>query len=172
MQTPTEKRVTTNELCAAFGAMARVLPPMFDYTRVKQFAGPATIIKVSDGRQRLNSVLRRECSDHVVVIDARPLVPFAVVGSTELANAIAGKCRAVIVFGCVHDVEMLSKEKGMPVFAIDHSPRVLPAEGGDAWSVVLDCEAGLITNEFYLTGDADGIVAVLKDEMQQHFPVG
>lgn len=173
MQTNTaEKRVTTLDLCAAFGAMARVLPVMFDYSKVKQFAGPATIIKVSDGRQRLNRVLRRDCAEHVVVIDARQLLPNAVVGPMEVANAISGQCRAVLVFGAVYDVEKLSKEKGMPVYATDNSPRVLQAEGGEAWSVVLDSKAGLITNEFYLVGDADGIVAVLKDQMQQHFPVG
>lgn len=173
MQTKSdEKRVTTMELCAAFGPMARQLPLMYDYTQVKQFAGPATIIKVSDGRQTLNRLLRRNCAEHVVVIDARHLLPYAAFGPMELASAIYGKCRAVLVFGMVYDVEQLSKEKSLPVFALDNAPRVLEAEGGDAWSAVLDCEAGLITNEYYLVGDADGIVAVLKDQMQEQFPVG
>ena len=40
------------------------------------------------------------------------------------------------------------------------------------YAVTLMCRVLRVTNEFYLTGDADGIVSVLKDEMQQHFPVG
>ncbi len=172
MQTKTDqKRVTTMELCAAFGPMARVLPLMYDYSKAKPFAGPATIIKVVDGRQALNRLLRRNCAEHVVIVDARHLLPSAAVGPMEVASAIHGKCRAVLVFGMVYDVEQLSKEKSLPVFATDNAPRVLQAEGGDAWSAVLDCEAGLITNEYYLVGDADGIVAVLKDQMQEHFPV-
>lgn len=168
---PADKPASTLELCAEFGPYARTLPPLIDYTAAKDFAGPATILKVSAGRERLNTALLENCADLVVVIDARHLDPLAVVGPTEVASAITGKCRALLVFGAVYDIGKLAKEKTMPVYALDNSPRVLRAEGGRVEAAYLDCAAGLITSDFYLTGDADAMVAVHLEQMQAHFPV-
>ena len=110
-------------------------------------------------------------SEHVVIIDARHLDPMAVVGPAEVASAISGKCRALLVFGSVYDVGKLAKERTMPVYALDNSPRVLRAEGGRIEAALLDCEAGLITSDYYITGDADAIVAVRREQMQAHFAV-
>lgn len=166
------KPASTLELCAEFGPYARVLPPLLDYTAAKKFAGPASILKVSGGRERLNLALLKSCADLVVVIDSRHLDPLAVVGPDEVASAIAGKCRALLVFGLVYDLGKLGREKTMPVYALDHSPRVLPAEGGRIEAVAhLDCTSGLINSDFYFTGDIDAIVAVKLEQMQAHFPV-
>lgn len=165
------KPATTLELCAEFGPYARRLPPLIDYTAAKHFVGPASILKVSAGREKLNAALLNSCAEHVVIIDARHLDPLAVVGPVEVASAISGKCRALLVFGAVYDVGKLAKERAMPVYALDNSPRVLEAQRGGVESTFIDCEAGLITNDFYITGDADAIVAVLRPQMQEHFPV-
>lgn len=165
------KAATTLELCATFGPYARTLPALIDFTAAKHFAGPASILKVSAGRERLNTTLLKNCAEHVVVIDGRHLDPLAVVGPEEIASAITGKCRALLVFGSVYDVGKLRKEKTLPVYALDNSPRVLRAEGGRIEPAFLDCEAGLITNEFYITCDADAIIAVRSEQMQAHFPV-
>jgi regulator of RNase E activity RraA len=168
---PSDKAASTLELCAEFGPYARVLPPLFDYSAAKTFAGPATILKVSAGREKLNIELLKNCAEHVVVIDGRHLDPLAVVGPKEVANAITGKCRALLVFGCVYDIAKLGKEKTLPVYALDNSPRVLRAEGGRVEPAYLDCAAGLITSDFYITCDMDGIIAVRQEQMQAHFPV-
>ncbi|SIR56074.1 Demethylmenaquinone methyltransferase [Bosea sp. TND4EK4] len=165
------KPATTLELCAMFGPYARVLPPLFDYTAAKTFVGPASILKVSGGRERLNLALLKHCADHVVIIDGRHLAPFGIVGPTEVASAVTGKCRALLVFGSVFDVGKLAKEKILPVHALDNGPHVLRDEGGKVEAAYLDCAAGLITHDFYITGDADGIVAVRQEQMQAHFPV-
>ena len=165
------KPATTLELCAEFGPYARKFPLLYDFTVAKHFVGPASILKVSVGREKLNAALLNSCSEHVVIIDARHLDPMAVVGPAEVASAISGKCRALLVFGSVYDVGKLAKERTMPVYALDNSPRVLRAEGGRIEAALLDCEAGLITNEFYITCDADSIVAVRREQMQAHFPV-
>lgn len=165
------KPATTLELCATFGPYARKLPALIDFTAAKHFAGPASILKVNTGRERLNAALLKSCAEHVVIVDARHLDPEAVVGPAEVASAIAGQCRALVVFGAVYDVGKLDKERVMPVYALDNSPRVLRAEGGRIETVYLDCEAGLITNEFYITCDADAMIAVRSEQMQAHFPV-
>lgn len=165
------KAATTLELCATFGPYARNLPALIDYTAAKRFVGRASILKVSAGRERLNAALLKSCAEHVVIVDARHLDPEAVVGPAEVASAIAGQCRALVVFGAVYDVGKLAKERVMPVYALDNSPRVLRAEGGRIETAFLDCEAGLITNEFYITCDADAMIAVRSEQMQAHFPV-
>lgn len=166
-----DKPASTLNLCAEFGPYARVLPPLFNYTGAKTFAGPASILKVSGGREKLNTVLLKNCAEHVVIVDGRHLDPLAIVGPEEVASAITGKCRALLVFGLVFDVGKLGREKTLPVFALDNSPRVLRAEGGRVEPAYLDCAAGLITSEHYITCDADATVAVRREQMQEHFPV-
>ena len=165
------KPASTLELCAEFGPYARVLPPLFDYSAAKTFAGPASILKVSGGRERLSLALLKDCADRVVIIDGRHLAPFGIVGPTEVASAVTGKCRALLVFGSVFDIGKLAKEKTLPVYALDNGPHVLRAEGGKVEAAYLDCAAGLITSDFYITGDIDAIVAVKLEQMQAHFPI-
>ena len=165
------KTASTLELCAEFGPYARILPPLFDYTKAKFFSGPTMILKVSGGREKLNNALRKSCVAHVVVIDGRNLQPSAVVGPPELISATAGSCRALVVFGSVYGVGELTKEKDLPIWAANNSPNVLRGEGGRVEIAYLDCEAGLITNDFYITCDADGMVAIQREQMQAHYPV-
>ncbi|MDP3600890.1 MAG: hypothetical protein Q8R85_06980 [Bosea sp. (in: a-proteobacteria)] len=168
---PAESRpATTLQLCAEFGVYARRLPPLMDFTAAKDFAGRMTILKVSNGREKLNRLLSTSCTDLVVIIDGRHLAPLAVVGPDEVGSAIAGRCRALVVFGAVYDIGKLATEKRMPVYAADNSPFVLRAEGGRADATQLDCEAGLINSDYYLTCDADAIIAVKLEQMQAQFP--
>ncbi|AMJ61616.1 hypothetical protein [Bosea sp. PAMC 26642] len=166
----TPRRATTLQICAAFGPHARIMPLMQSYASSTPFSGPATIFLPRTGRAMLNTVLGRDCAHHVVIIDGRNLGTNGIVGPEEAESAAKGKCRALIVFGNVYGVGKLADKK-LPILASQNSPRVLSAIGGRVDTAYLDCDAGLITNEFYITGDDDGIVAIRTDKMQEHFPV-
>lgn len=171
MKTPNPTLPTTVAISAAFGPYARLLSgSLINYTDVDRFSGPACILVPRFGRAALNQTLAKDCAGQVVIIDSRHYARVAVFGASEAANAVKGRCRAVLVFGSICNVATIAKST-IPILATDHTPRVLASDNGEVEVGFLDSEAGLITSEYYVVGDADGVVAVLADTMQERFSV-
>ncbi|WP_293811157.1 hypothetical protein [uncultured Bosea sp.] len=158
------------KVCESFGPSARVLPTTANFTQIAEFEGDALPVVPQIGRLKLNEVLRTRGKDHVVIVNASHFGNSAVFGKDELVSAIQGGCRAVVILGQVGQVDAM-KAARIPILAFGCTPRLLRKDEGIAYAGLLDCEAGLITSSHYIVGDADGVVAVEKEQFQAKFPV-
>lgn len=156
--------------CESFGPLARVLTGAINYTQITEFEGDALPIVPHIGRLELNEVLRARGKDHVVIISASHCGNSAVFGKDELVSAEEAGCRAVVVLGFVGQSEAIRKAR-IPILAYGCTPRLLRKDEGIAYTGILDCEAELITSAEYVVGDADGVVAVEKEQFQSKFRV-
>lgn len=160
----------TVKICEAFGAYARVLPDTTNYTKITAFEGSPLILVPHQGRAELNVALRENSAGRVVIIDARHHGRIACFGKPELDSATAGKCRAVMVFGYVSQIAAVEQAR-LPVLAFGVTPKTLPPEIGSSNIGFLDCEAGLITHDYYIVADGDGAVAVEQELYRTKFAI-
>lgn len=158
------------QICQSFGPYARVLPSALNFTKIAEFEGEALPIVPQFGRFELNEVLRTRGKGQVAIIDADHFGHSAVFGKDELASAVEGGCRAVVVLGLVAQVNAIEMSP-IPILAYGHTPRILPKDEGTAYCGMLDCEVGLITSTHYVMGDADGVVAVERELFQSRYRV-
>lgn len=156
----------TYAICEKFGMHARFLSSVGHYNTQHRFEGLVLPLRPEAGRQELNTVLRRDAKDLVVVIDGTYHGNYAVFGRTEAESARAGGARAVIVIGLVAQISNLQAET-IPIMARGTSPRLIPALGGTAGPDAVDSESGWITRQCYIVGDADGAVIVESEIYQE-----
>lgn len=158
------------KICEQFGPLARVLPMLTNFTQIDQFEGDALPIVPQIGRFELNEVLKARGKDHVAIIDADHFGSSAVFGKDELISAEEAGCCAVVILGLVGQSEAIKKAR-IPVLSYGCTPRLARRDEGIAYCGLIDCEVGLITSSEYVVGDADGVVAVEKEQFQSKFRV-
>lgn len=127
-------------------------------------------IVVHEGTRELNILLRSSAKNQVVIIDGSYFGRTAVIGRQELASAVAGGCRALVVLGLVTHLAAIEMAR-IPVLAFAPTPKAPPADVGSASAASIEIDGGRISVEHYIVGDADGVVAVARDIYQERFPI-
>ncbi|MFA6965457.1 hypothetical protein [Bosea sp. (in: a-proteobacteria)] len=117
-------------VCTQLGNAARVMPPFLRFeTEPKQYRGRVATLSVFGGTEVLDEALRNGCQDRVVMIDAQSQTLTSFFGQAQLAHALAGKVRAIVVFGAICGVSKL-KEASIPIIAMGVTPRMAPSDRG------------------------------------------
>jgi regulator of RNase E activity RraA len=106
------------------------MPPFLRFeTEPKQYRGRVATLSVFGGTEVLDEALRNGCQDRVVMIDAQSQTLTSFFGQAQLAHALAGKVRAIVVFGAICGVSKL-KEASIPIIAMGVTPRMAPSDRG------------------------------------------
>jgi|GEM_PF-3181175 len=117
-------------VCAQLGNAARVMPHFLRFeTEPKMYRGRVATLSVFGGTGALDAALRDGCQDRVVVIDAQSQTLTSFFGQAQLAHALAGKVRAIVLFGAICGVSKL-KEASIPIVALGVTPRLAPSGEG------------------------------------------
>ncbi|SFC10814.1 Regulator of RNase E activity RraA [Bosea sp. CRIB-10] len=117
-------------VCAQLGDAARVMPPYLQFqTQPKRYRGRVATLSVFGGNRALDDALRNVCQDRVVVIDAQSQTLTSFFGQAQLGHALAGKVRAIVLFGAICGPSKL-KEAVIPIIAMGITPRMAPSGSG------------------------------------------
>ncbi len=117
-------------VCTQLGNAVRVLPPaLYFQTDPKLYRGRVAALSVFGGVGALDEALRDSCQDRVVVIDAQSQTLTSFFGQAQLAYALAGKVRAIVLFGAICGVSKL-KAAPISIVAMGVTPRLAPSDEG------------------------------------------
>lgn len=117
-------------VCTQLGYAARVMPPYLQFqTEPKRYGGRVATLSVFGGSRALDEALRNGCQDRIVVIDAQCQTLTSFFGKAQLVHALAGKVRAIVLFGAICGPSQL-KEAPIPIISMGITPRMAPSDRG------------------------------------------
>lgn len=133
--------------------------------------GTAVTVRVRPGDNLMihKALLMAEAGD-VIVVDGAGDLTQAVVGGLMRTSAIARKLGGLVINGAVRDLAEWA-EGGMPIYALGHTHRGPTKNGPGEINVPVVCAGMVVAPGDLIIGDADGVVAVARDQLESLLPL-
>ena len=126
--------------------------------------GPAFTVRVRPGDNlMIHKALMMVQSGDVLVIDGGGDVTQALVGGLMRTTCIAKHIAGLVIDGAIRDLTEWADD-GMPIFAKGHTHRGPSKDGPGEINVPISCAGLAVLPGDLIVGDADGVVAIPKDE--------
>ena len=126
--------------------------------------GPAFTVRVRPGDNlMIHKALMMVQPGDVLVIDGGGDVTQALVGGLMRTTCVAKRIAGLVIDGAVRDLTEWA-EDGMPVYAKGHTHRGPSKDGPGEINVPISCAGLAVMPGDLIVGDADGVVAIPKDE--------
>ena len=132
--------------------------------------GPALTVRVRPGDNLLihKAMFMAEAGD-VLVVDGAGDLTQALVGGLMRTTAIARRLGGFVLNGAVRDIAEWA-EGGMPMFALGHTHRGPSKDGPGEINVPIACAGLAVSPGDLVIGDADGVIAVPRDDVAALLP--
>jgi regulator of ribonuclease activity A len=149
---------TTADLCDAFGALVRLVDPVFrDFGGVSRFAGEIETVRVFEDNALVGQVLETAGRGRVLVVDGGGSLRTALVGGRLAALAHSNGWAGLVINGCVRD-SVETREIAVGVRALNTSPLRSGKSGIGERSGTARFAGVTFQPGHFLYADEDGII--------------
>lgn len=157
----------TCDLSDRFGDDARLLPPLFrDFGSRTTFQGAAVTVKCFEDNSRIKEILATSGQGKVLIIDGGGSTRCALLGDMIAKDAVANGWEAILVHGAVRDTAVL-KTLDIAVRALCAVPRKSTRRDEGSLNIDIQIASACISPGDIIVGDADGVIALTKDQAAQ-----
>jgi regulator of ribonuclease activity A len=157
--TPPMEFKATCDLVDEFGDNAKVPEVQWtSYGDKSQFCGHAVTVQCTEDNSWLKEILELSIGEgKVLVVDGGGSKKCALLGDRLAEAALTNKYAGIILYGCVRDVDALSK-LDIGIQAIGHTPRKSTPSGKGAADVVVQIGNVSVSPGDLVYADNDGVV--------------
>ena len=149
------------DVMEAAGFMDAAIRPL--HTNFRPFAGPAVTVAVPSGSQEVRKIaMGMAQAGDVLVINARGIAAFAVLGGKLARGLVDAGVVAVVADGYVRDVAEI-EALGLPVFCRGHNVAASPKTGPGEVNVPIACGGVAVHPGDVVVGDRNGIIVVPRE---------
>jgi RraA family protein len=137
------------------------------YYQGPRMVGPALTVKTRPGDNLVvHKALDMAAPGDIVVVDAGGDMTNALIGELMVAHAIQRQLGGLVIFGAIRDSDEL-RAGSFPVFALGVTHRGPFKDGPGEVNVPIALNGMVIQPGDLICGDADGVVSVARNEVEQ-----
>jgi len=132
--------------------------------------GPALTVKVRPGDNlMIHKAIEMAQPGDVIVVDGSGDLTQALIGGLMRTSALTKKIAGFVIDGAIRDLNEWA-EGGIAVFARGNTLRGPSKDGPGKVNVPISCAGLLVNPGDLIVGDADGVIAIPYEELQDLLP--